>query len=144
MSDTTPRDQLEQIIEKDFYDGGGGLLSQEDEEMGIRQMADAILAAGFRPPARVVTTWEEVQSLREGALILIKRWGHMLVYERQKGDAWYLQGGGWLDEDLLPATVIYEPEEGEGAGLGDGAAGLLIGKRHGETSGNETTQYVPT
>ena len=114
MSDTTPRDQLEQIIEKDFYDGGGGLLSQEDEEMGIRQMADAILAAGFRPPARVVTTWEEVQSLREGALILIKRWGHMLVYERQKGDAWYLQGGGWLDEDLLPATVVYEPEEGEG------------------------------
>ena len=28
-------------------------------------------------------------------------------------DAWCLSGWGWLDEDWLPATVLYEPEEGE-------------------------------
>ena len=31
MSDTTSRDQLAQIIEKDFYDGGSGRLPKAHE-----------------------------------------------------------------------------------------------------------------
>ena len=106
MSDTMPRDQLAQII-YDTLNGQYGDFNMPDDA------AEAILDAGWRPPARVVSTWEEVQSLREGTLVLIERWGRMWVYECQEDDACGLRGGGWLDEDWLPATVIYEPEEAE-------------------------------
>ena len=106
MSDTTARDRLAQVI-YDTLNGQYGDFNMPDDA------ATAILDAGWRPPARVVTTWEEVQSLKEGTLLTIERWGCMLVYERQEDDAWSLHGGGWLDEDWLPATVLWEPEEGE-------------------------------
>ena len=106
MSDTTARDQLAQII-YDTLNGQYGDFNMPDDA------AEAILDAGWRPPARVVSTWEEVLALKEGALLAIERWGHMRVYERQEDDAWCLSGGGWLDEDWLPATVLYEPKEGE-------------------------------
>ncbi len=122
MSDTTDRDQLEQIIAKHIdcdvwgskMDCGMDYPSPDYTQFGTTEhLADAIVNAGWRPPARTVTTWEEVQSLREGTLILIERWGRPLIYERQEDDAWCLSGGGWLDEDWLPATVLWEPEEGE-------------------------------
>ena len=45
MSDTTPRDQLAQII-YDTLNGQYGDFNMPDDA------AEAILAAGFRPPAR--------------------------------------------------------------------------------------------
>ena len=111
MSDTEARDRLVDLIEwaeTDTY-----ATSQPDGMARTTILADAILDAGWRPPARVVSTWEEVQSLREGTLVLIERWGRMWVYECQEDDACGLRGGGWLDEDWLPATVIYEPKAGE-------------------------------
>lgn len=106
MSDTTLRDRLGLTISA--YRRNAEVAWDED-----LRLADHLLNLGWRPPARVVSTWEEVQSLKEGALLAIERWGHMRVYERQEDDAWCLSGGGWLDEDWLPATVMWEPEEGE-------------------------------
>lgn len=116
MSDTTPREQLAEDI-------GWLLLQRPHPEMPSLNEAEAAVAGaciagamaglGWRPPAHTVTTWEEVQSLREGALLAIERRGHMWVYERHEDDAWCLSGGGWMDEHWLPATVLYEPEEGE-------------------------------
>ena len=58
MSDTTPRDQLAQII-YDTLNGKYGDFTMPDDA------ADAIIAAGWRPPARTVTTVEERAAVRE-------------------------------------------------------------------------------
>lgn len=117
MSDTTPRDQLAWTDRDELADLIGQATVNWIDEHEPGELPDytagKLLAAGWRPPARTVTTWEEVQSLKEGALLTIERGGCLRVYERQEDDAWCLSGAGWLDEDWLPATVIYEPEGGE-------------------------------
>ena len=108
MTDTTLRDQLAQII-YGTLNGQYGDFNMPDDA------AEAILDAGWRPPARVVTTVEELDGLADDTLLLITRHLSNLVYEVDGGEAW-LAGYGYdirLDPDLLPATVIYEPEEGE-------------------------------
>ena len=123
MSDTTSRDQLAQIIEKDFYDGRSGWLSQEDEQRAIRRMAEAIIAAGWRPPARVVTTVEELDALAVGTVIMEgdhgtpddTGWGFKTmpgVFHRFP-DGWHVVAGIGEHAPDLPATVLWEPEEGE-------------------------------
>ena len=62
MSDTTPRDQLAQII-YDTLNGKYGDFTMPDDA------ADAIIAAGWRPPARTVTTVEQLDALPKGTAI---------------------------------------------------------------------------
>lgn len=76
--------------------------------------ADAIIAAGWRPPARTVTTVEEAKALRDGTLIV-----------DSVGDSGYVWGGSvnypetafvsttYALKHYGPFTVVWEPEEGE-------------------------------
>lgn len=56
MPDTTPRDQLAQIIED---------ISSDEWRGDWISVADAILAAGWRPPARVAIADEILDALSE-------------------------------------------------------------------------------
>ena len=103
MSDSTPRDQLAQII-YDTLNGQYGDFCMPDDA------ADAILEAGWRPPARTVTTVEELDALPEGTMI---RDSEGTVAENWDG-TWYVTGAGRYWNEDLPATVLYEPEEGAG------------------------------
>ena len=108
MNDTTARDELAMII-WDCEDLNRAVLAD------CKDIATEILEAGFRPPARTVTTVEELDALPDDTLLLTARHLSNLVYEVEDGEAW-LAGYGYgirLDPELLPATVIYEPEEGE-------------------------------
>lgn len=105
MSDTTARDRLAQIIERALRD------MWDDTTEYAKDVADAILKAGFRPPARTVTTVEELDALAEGTVI---RDSEGTVAENGDG-AWHSTDGDryWHEILALPATVLYEPKEGE-------------------------------
>ena len=109
MSDTTPREQIAQIIERAMRNMWDDML--DDTAECATEVAAAIIAAGWRPPARVVSTVEEFDALVDGAVI---RDSGECVAERWLG-MWYVTGGGRYGgiELALPATVLYEPEEGE-------------------------------
>ncbi|WP_280499375.1 hypothetical protein [Nocardia cyriacigeorgica] len=64
MSDITIRDQLAAIIRapRGHTNEAGGLHAA---------IADAILAAGWRPPARVITDPDEAEELPDGTVILV-------------------------------------------------------------------------
>ena len=105
MSDTTPRDQLAQIIE--------GISSDEWRGDWI-SAADAIIAAGWRPPARVVTTEEEAEALHDGTLIVDRQGDSGQVWQ---GAVNYSETAVLPMDSALkrygPFKVYYEPEEGE-------------------------------
>ncbi|HEY9371498.1 hypothetical protein [Streptomyces sp.] len=63
-------------------------------------IADAILAAGWRPPARVVTTVQEIEALPEGAILLDPTY-----------TVWFRSDLGRRAEVTAagPFTVIHEP-----------------------------------
>lgn len=77
--------------------------------------AEAILAAGWRPPARVITTREELNKLTEG-VVIIDRDGDVVIADPGPEDVWFRQ----IDETwplsagtiALPATVLYDPGHG--------------------------------
>lgn len=106
MSDLTLRDRLVDLIEwaeTDTY-----ATSQPDGMARTTILATAILDAGWRPPARTVTTVEELDALPELAVI-----------RDSEGTVADLAFGMWFSSDgrvfglRLPATVLYEPKEGE-------------------------------
>ena len=109
MSDTTPREQIAQIIERAMRNMWDDML--DDTAECATEVAAAIIAAGWRPPARVVATREELEALPEESIIL------------DAGVPAYLLDGLWsypadqsdyeAGEIKLPVTVLYEPEEGE-------------------------------
>ena len=108
MSDTTVRDRLAQII-YDVLDPQYGDFNMPDDA------ATAILAAGWRPPARVVTTVEELDALPVGSVVRdVER---TALCEKWDGNMWadvayeYTLSSSSIH---LPTTVLYEPEEGEG------------------------------
>lgn len=79
------------------------------------QMADAILAAGYRRP-RTITTVEELDALPNGSVVLsndYRHWGEQWQVTFQRWDTGYWHRGGRsgsTDPDyFLPATVLYEP-----------------------------------
>ena len=111
MSDTEARDQLAQIIEEHYYDGSSGWISYEECQEAEEQMADAILAAGWRPPARTVTTEEELDALPEGTVVR----DHDGAVAENWDCTWFSTDGyRYLHEtSAFPATVLYEPKESE-------------------------------
>ena len=98
MSDTTLRDQLAKlIVNRDEFDG-----------------AEAILAAGWRPPARVVTTVKELDALPRQTII---RSADGWAWQRDNHNGfWYTiasEDDSTPGDFAYPLTVLYEPEEGE-------------------------------
>lgn len=116
MGDTTPRDRLAQII-YDTLNGQYGDFCMPDDA------ADAILEAGWRPPARTITTLEELDALAVGSVVVdgdhttpddtglgfseMPGVFHRFLYE------WYVVAGHGPRDVPLPVTVLWEPEEGE-------------------------------
>ena len=76
------------------------------------KMADRMRAAGWRPPARVITTRAELNALPDGALIWFMDDGERVIVERANGGYWY-RGEVHVPLILidLPATVLWEPSE---------------------------------
>ena len=132
MSDTTPRDQLEQIIYKHIYcdvrgpkmDCGMDYPSSDYLEfVSTGRLADAIIAAGWRPPARTVTTVEELDALAVGTVVMEgdhgtpddTGWGFKMMpgafHRFTRG--WHVVAGLGERVPDLPVTVLWEPEEGE-------------------------------
>ncbi|MBF6416930.1 hypothetical protein [Nocardia cyriacigeorgica] len=108
MSDTTTRDQLAAII---------GARRWHTNEAGGQHAAtaDAILAAGFRPPARVITDPAELDALPLASIGRTNGFG---------GDCWTRGSDmGWSTPDARrvypsaevlmrgPFTVLYVPTE---------------------------------
>jgi hypothetical protein len=109
------RDKMAEILAGDdlYYDTGSHL------ELSVDDAAAAILAAGYRPPARTIT-FDECESLPDGSVILTPG---QIVFS--KYDDWFKPGSaGWmrceegygtlktssLDPQMhFPATVLYEP-----------------------------------
>lgn len=115
MSDTEARDQLADLIEwaeTDTY-----ATSQPDGMARTTILADAILAAGFRPPARTVTTVEELDALPDRSVIVAADCAILQCVGSGQpdwdGNVWQDEESRWLGStDIdLPATVIYEPKE---------------------------------
>jgi len=114
MSDTTARDQLAGellgvlAVVSNFPQHAQVRLLGQDMRPLAEKCSDAILAAGWRPPARVVTTVDELDALPELAVI-----------RDREGIVAEFAFGMWFSSDgrvfglRLPATVLWEPEEGE-------------------------------
>ena len=116
MSDTTDRDKLAQIIYATLNCQYGDFTMPDDA-------ADEIIRAGWRPPARTVTTVEELDALAVGTVVMEGNdgtpydtgWGFKMmpgVFHRFTV-GWHVVAGIGERVPELPATVLWEPEEGE-------------------------------
>ena len=112
MSDTEARDRLIDLIEwaeTDTY-----ATSQPDGMARTTILATAILDAGWRPPARTVSTVEEAEALPDGTLVVTRTGGSGYIWRRYVHATfpalYYLE---WAIEHYGPLTVVWEPEDGE-------------------------------
>lgn len=107
MTDTTARDQLVKIMTSPrMYTNSGG-----DAQ---RIHADAIVAAGWRPPARVIETPEDLDALPDLSVVMVG------LHPWQHRHPWW-DGAGFSDEsssaDLIeqakaddnPITLLWTP-----------------------------------
>ena len=118
MSDTTARDQLAELVAKTPVNDEGDTLDDSywDVMPKAEMIADAILAAGWRPPARTVTTVEEVEALADMTVVLESGLNWRFVSRKLDNNYWLSDGIEDAFPSMgigLPATVLYEPEEGE-------------------------------
>ncbi|NEW33819.1 hypothetical protein GV791_14775 [Nocardia cyriacigeorgica] len=82
-----------------------------------RRAADAAIAAGWRPPARVIETAEELDALPVGAVVRTSegRIAEKVAKWNRQHDEWAVPreefscGSDELDD--LPADVLWEPEQ---------------------------------
>ena len=85
-----------------------------DETIGIsdaqrRQVADLLAVAGWRPPARVVTTVAELDALTDGAVVIDAAGFVMMKPSR----SWLVPGEEYPYHPSatdLPATVVLETD----------------------------------
>lgn len=82
---------------------GGSLM------LSVREVATRMVAAGWRPPARTIETEEELEALPEGTVI---RHAYGEVFEKS-GDDWFSTSEYWPVHVQLPATVLWEPCDGD-------------------------------
>ena len=75
------------------------------------QLADAILDAGWRPPARTIETAEELDALPDGSVVLDRQHD---VAEKHSGRLLYRETRNmpleYLAKHYGPFTVLWEPE----------------------------------
>ena len=118
------RDELADLITEFMESDVPESVPDKHEPLGIDYaVADAILAAGWRPPARIVTTVEELDALAVGTVVMEgdhgtpddTGWGFKTmpgVFHRFP-DGWHVVAGHGERAPDLPATVLWEPEEAE-------------------------------
>jgi hypothetical protein len=131
MSDTTARDQLAGellgvlAVASNFPQHAQVRLLGQDMRPLAEKCSDAILAAGWRPPARVVTTVEERDALPRGTVLarIHSDGSGPSCYVNYKDDGWVMAtekipAPGVSPHDLVGnylgyLIVLREPEEGE-------------------------------
>lgn len=108
MPDNEIRDQLATLIDEHEWSRLGGTRGD--------QLAEKILAAGWRSPARVIEHQAQLSGWPIGTVIRDAQDGVARRTRMGDGPAWIVVGGwaGGGRPVALPATVLYEPEEGEG------------------------------
>jgi len=98
------RDELASVIVEAYGENPDMCPCEQDMDV-----ADAVLAAGYRKP-RTITTREEVEALPDGSVLL-----------DSAGDVAHLRDGFWFSYETspmthhrmakyTPATVLHEPE----------------------------------
>ena len=112
MSDTTDRDQLAELLADNWNPDRDPILTAM-----FRDYAQTILVEGWRPPARTVTTVQELDALPEGTVVIVAGEPYVRTFY------FWIEGGymsPWerSSEEMLRDvgdvfTVIYEPKEGE-------------------------------
>ena len=124
MSDTTTRDQLAQIINECMEADVPETVADKHEPVDANYaMADAIVNAGWRPPARTIATIAQLDVLAVGTVIMEgdhgtpddTGWGFKTmpgVFHRFP-NGWHVVAGIGERAPDLPATILWEPEEGE-------------------------------
>jgi len=104
------RDELAGILKENR---APWVTNTEHREMEQTQ-ATAILAAGYRKP-RTITTFEELDALPDGVLVLTEQGGYWESIKRMDGLNWWKEpGASNVSRSLdltLPATILYEPVE---------------------------------
>lgn len=117
MPDTTIRDQLADVLrDEGIYCGDCDYGSCDCPECGrmLGGFADAILAAGFRPPAREITDYAEFTNLPVGAVVMGT--DTRTVWQRVT-DGWLWVGHNIpayhyeVFRDDKSVTVLYVPTE---------------------------------
>lgn len=116
MPDTTIRDQLAALLHNEgIYCGNCDYESGECSDCGrmLASVADAVLAAGFRPPARVITDPAELSGLPAMSVVVNTRTG--TAWQRTDYLSWISKNGLLDSRDLFRApgrlVLIHVPEE---------------------------------
>ena len=132
MPDNQIHDRLATLLTEQLYDRGQHVADWPEDEQALqrdpnawtdftdraekiqalryRKAADTLLAAGWQPPARVITDATELPKLPHRAVVrdnagdIFERW-HTHWYETGREDRYD------SCEIALPATVLYVPEE---------------------------------
>lgn len=102
MSDQTPREQLAALIDEHSFQAPS--YSEE--------AADAVIAAGWRPPARVIRTPAEMASVPRRTVILSAGGSIACRYDETRGVVFGTDIPCRWSGLQLPAVVLYDPENG--------------------------------
>lgn len=115
MTDTTARDRLAGAllgvlaVASNFPERARARLLGQDMRPLAEKCATEILNAGWRPPARVVTTVEELDALPDMSVIRDAQDRVMRLCDGEFYEVGY-EVDVW---PTLSATVLWEPKEGE-------------------------------
>lgn len=107
----TQRDELATLIVCEAYRRRGFAELTTPPAQQDRELADAILAAGYRKP-RTITTVEELDALPDGAVIVDADKNAYTALKRADGTNWWNAALTYADGTAiaLPATVLHEPK----------------------------------
>ncbi|MEU9515892.1 hypothetical protein [Micromonospora sp. NPDC048169] len=108
MSDQTPREQLATAL-------------RLRRGIDTAKVIDAVITAGWRPPARVITDPTELDALGGGSIVVAgtKRDRNGRAWQCNSGRRWFRTGdpAGHSSTELLTTygsvTVLHTPENGE-------------------------------
>ena len=109
MTDTTARDQLAELLADDWNPDRDPILTAM-----FRDYAQTILDAGWRPPARTVTTVEELDALPVGSIVRDDE--RAALDEKWDDNTWaeVAYEPTFSSSSIhTPAIVLWEPEEAE-------------------------------
>lgn len=108
MSDNEIRDRLADIINTEItrqVEVHASYISALYET----EVADAVLAAGWRPSARVIETAEELDALPDGTVIR-DRYGRIGERDEELCHELGTEVSGLWESVNLPAVVLWQPE----------------------------------
>ncbi|MFG1794211.1 hypothetical protein [Nocardia sp. NPDC049149] len=107
------RDQLAAILREHSMPSGESDFPADEYEC----CADAVLAAGFRPPARLIETHAELDALPVGAVVMDAPYPDGDVHQKLVEGQWFEPGfdPAFTTRVLnLPAVLLWSPPEKAG------------------------------